>query len=77
MKALIVAAAIATAAPAAGQQMVRLGQTARVGGYEITPVRVLEDSRCPANARCIRAGELTVRALVQRRMRRERLGLMP
>jgi hypothetical protein len=42
---------------------VALGQAANVGGPVIRPVRVLEDSRCPINARCIRAGD--VRVLIQ------------
>jgi hypothetical protein len=42
---------------------VALGQAANVGGPVIRPVRVLEDSRCPINARCIRAGD--VRVLVE------------
>lgn len=39
---------------------VALGQAANVGGPVIRPVRVLEDSRCPINARCIRAGDVRV-----------------
>lgn len=42
---------------------VQLGQTRNVDGIRVTPLRVLEDSRCPMNARCIRAGE--VRLLVR------------
>lgn len=36
----------------------RAGQTARVGdaGLRVGFVRVTEDSRCPVNARCVRAG---------------------
>jgi hypothetical protein len=39
---------------------VALGQAADVGGPVIRPVRVLEDSRCPINARCIHAGDVRV-----------------
>ena len=40
-----------------------IGQTAYVGGPKVTPLMVLEDSRCPMNARCVWAGQvrLTVR----------------
>ncbi|MFM5950579.1 MAG: hypothetical protein ACKOPM_15355 [Novosphingobium sp.] len=41
----------------------RIGETAYVGGPKVTPLMVLEDSRCPMNARCVWAGQvrLTVR----------------
>jgi hypothetical protein len=40
-----------------------IGQTAYVNGPKVTPLAVMEDSRCPMNARCIWAGQvrLTVR----------------
>lgn len=40
-----------------------IGQTAYVGGPRVTPLAVMEDSRCPMNARCVWAGQvrLTVR----------------
>jgi hypothetical protein len=42
---------------------VRLGQTAYVDGPKIKPVEVLEDSRCPMNARCVWAGRVRLKAL--------------
>ena len=36
----------------------RLGQTVNVGGPRVTPLVVLEDSRCPMEARCIWAGRV-------------------
>ena len=36
----------------------RLGQTVSLGGPRITPLKVLEDSRCPMEARCVWAGRL-------------------
>lgn len=39
-----------------------LGETVPVGGIEITPKEVVEDSRCPTDVQCIQAG--TVRLLV-------------
>lgn len=43
---------------------VALGQTAYAGGPTARPVKVIEDSRCPANARCIWAGRVVVRTIV-------------
>lgn len=36
----------------------RLGQMVNVGGPRVTPLAVLEDSRCPMEARCIWAGRV-------------------
>ena len=36
----------------------KLGQTVTVGGPKVTPLKVLEDSRCPMEARCIWAGRV-------------------
>lgn len=59
----------ATAAnPSAPQPLegpARLGQTVYVDGPRVTPLRVIEDSRCPMNARCIWAGRVVLRARVQ------------
>ncbi len=38
-----------------------LGQTVSVGGPRVTPLAVLEDSRCAMNARCVWAGQLRLR----------------
>ncbi len=43
-----------------GSTVLRLGQSAVVDGPRVTPLRVVEDSRCPANARCIWAGRVRV-----------------
>ena len=37
-----------------------LGQPTRVGKLVVTPQTLVEDSRCPMNARCIWAGRLVV-----------------
>jgi hypothetical protein len=42
----------------------RLGETARVDGPKVTPLAVLEDSRCPMNARCVWAGRVRIRARI-------------
>ena len=36
----------------------KLGQTVRFGSMKVTPLKVLEDSRCPMEARCIWAGRV-------------------
>lgn len=43
-----------------GEVSIALGETASFPDVRITPLAVLEDSRCPVNARCIQAGELRV-----------------
>jgi hypothetical protein len=45
---------------------VRLGETARLGPTNITPLVVLEDSRCPALVRCVWAGRVRLRARIGR-----------
>lgn len=52
-------AACATVPPATdGVARARLGQTVTVDGPRVTPLAVLEDSRCPINARCVWAGQV-------------------
>lgn len=71
MKRLIHLAAIALAAcatmpaPEVGPTAA-LGQVARVGGLTVRPLRVVEDSRCPINARCVWAGRMILHAQVGR-----------
>lgn len=50
--------------PAPSGSAVALGQRVRVGDLTVTPVSVVEDSRCPINARCVWAGRLVVRTQV-------------
>lgn len=50
----------AQAEPARQGSAVALGQPVWVGDAILTPLAVIEDSRCPVNARCIQAGKLTV-----------------
>ena len=42
----------------------KLGQTVRFGSMKVTPLKVLEDSRCPMEARCIWAGRVTLRVRI-------------
>ena len=62
--ALLVLSGCATVAQAeADGSNVRLGQTAMVNGPRIKPVAILEDSRCPMNARCIWAGRVRLKMI--------------
>jgi hypothetical protein len=55
---------VALAAP--GVVAVRIGETADLGGgLRVRPTEVVEDSRCPQNARCVWAGRLRVRVAVE------------
>jgi hypothetical protein len=56
-------AACATVVPPSGP--VALEQAQRLGGLRITPVNVAEDSRCPGNARCVWAGRVVVRVMIE------------
>jgi hypothetical protein len=42
----------------------RLHQWTRVAGIRLRPDKVVEDSRCPMNARCVWAGRATVRVTI-------------
>lgn len=42
-----------------------LGETVLMTGLHITPLAVLEDSRCPAAVQCIQAGRLRLSARVE------------
>ena len=43
---------------------VRLMETARLATVEVTPIAVVEDSRCPIGVQCIQAGTVRIRARV-------------
>ena len=43
----------------------RLGEVGLVNGFRVRPLRVVEDSRCPINARCIWAGRIIVRTEIR------------
>lgn len=65
---MIAAAALsgcaATAANPPTEGPARLGQTVYVDGPHVTPIKVIEDSRCPINARCVWAGRVVLRVKV-------------
>lgn len=54
--------------------LARLGEATRVGSQTVRPLSVVEDSRCPENARCITAGRLIVATRVGRETRNLELG---
>jgi hypothetical protein len=62
--ALLSTAACTTAGPVRLNGIdVPIGQSAYVDGPVIRPTKIIEDSRCPANARCIWAGTVKIEAL--------------
>ena len=58
------ACATTAGAPLPGGSDVALGQKAYVDGPLVQPVEVVEDSRCPMNARCVWAGRLIVQTRI-------------
>ena len=42
----------------------RLGERVEVDGPQVTPLAVLEDSRCPAEGTCVWAGRVRIRARI-------------
>ncbi len=55
----------AAALRAEGVVAAGIGETADLGnGLRVRPLEVLEDSRCPQNARCVWAGRLRLRVIV-------------
>ena len=63
MAALILPALFASAAAGAATLTLQSGETGTLGKAQVTLLR-LEDSRCPTDAQCIRAGELRLSLLV-------------
>ncbi len=47
-----------------GLARARIGETITVGGPRVTPLAVLEDSRCPMNARCVWSGRVRLQVRV-------------
>lgn len=59
---ILTLASCASVPPAPAGPTAGLGQVAAVNGIRLRPIKVIEDSRCPALARCVWAGRLKVRA---------------
>jgi len=64
-------AACATVPAAPLGPTAELGQVAAVGTLRVRPLHIVEDSRCPINARCIWAGRLILRAEIRGSGKRE------
>ena len=43
----------------------RFGETITVSGTQITPVKMLEDSRCPQGVQCVWAGRVRISATIK------------
>ncbi len=43
-----------------GEVELKLGETANFNGISITPLSIVEDSRCPSDVQCIQAGTVRV-----------------
>jgi hypothetical protein len=48
-----------------GSTEVRLGQRVDLGGPKVTVLKVLEDSRCPMEARCVWAGQVRTQVRIE------------
>ena len=57
-----------------GSTTAALGQTVQVGAYSVTPVALIEDSRCPVGVQCAWAGRVRISARVGGEMREMTLG---
>ena len=71
---MALAAPLSLPAATNGAVIARIGQTVTVGGLHVTPLRVLEDSRCPATTLCVWAGQVRISARIsmgQRGVERE------
>ena len=67
-RALIAAMLMLAAAPAeaaSNTSVAGLGETVRLGALRVTPVSIVEDSRCPRLVTCVWRGRLRIRALVR------------
>lgn len=61
--------------PAPQGSAVGLGQSVLVGDLAVTPLEVVEDSRCPINVRCVWPGRLVVRTRIDGSGWRDTAGL--
>ncbi len=59
--ALSACATLPAAVPVRSDGLAHLGEATRVGRLIVTPRAIIEDSRCPINARCVWAGRAVVR----------------
>ena len=62
--ALTACATLPAASATTGTSTARYGETANVGPLLVRPIALVEDSRCPINARCVWAGRLVIKTEV-------------
>lgn len=62
---LVSCATVPAGADENGVIWARLGRTVSVDGPRVTPIRVLEDSRCPMEARCVWAGQVRLHVRIR------------
>lgn len=43
----------------------RFGEVVRLDGLRVTPLELLEDSRCPVDVQCVRAGDVRITARIR------------
>ena len=72
---LAACATVPAAAPIRADGLAAIGQSTRVGAVVVTPKAVIEDSRCPINARCVWAGRLVLSARIDGKGWRETANL--
>lgn len=61
---LALTACVHSPARTPGEGPARLGETVFVNGPSVRPLRVIEDSRCPENVRCVWAGRVVLRTSI-------------
>ena len=54
----------ASSPDASGLSYARLGETVTVGGPRVTPLALIEDSRCPQGVQCVWAGRVRISATI-------------
>lgn len=47
-----------------GLSYARIGETVNVGGPHVTPLALIEDSRCPPSVQCVWAGRVRINATI-------------
>lgn len=62
---LAACATIPSSAPIRSDGLAAIEKSTRVGALVVTPQSVIEDSRCPINARCVWAGRLVLSARIE------------
>ena len=72
---LTACATVPAAAPVRTNGLAAIGQSTRVGALVVTPQSLIEDSRCPINARCVWSGRLVLSTRIEGRGWRETVNL--